>query len=194
MKITNASVDNPIALGGSFQIVGSAVMAVISDSDNTSVAFWDAVPDTSMLPGPLSNNPSVINIQSSICSPPCASGGTCNRYSPVCVCASGFGGSQCQSCAEGFFGPTCRPCPKNCKKCDQGMSGSGLCLDPTTTTPKCNCKNGRCGSDGKCTCLPGWGTSNNGTACAECSQGFYLTSKGSCQSMIQYFSLKFSPF
>ena len=37
-----------------------------------------------------------------------------------------------------------------------------------------------------CTCNPGWTKAANGTACARCAPGFYLTSTGDCQSKIYY--------
>ena len=173
MTSTSASLNNSISLGSSFQLLGGAWAAITSSSDNISIIVWDSVPDIAALslpPGTLA----ITDIQSSGCSPPCARPGTCNPSSPVCICPKGFSGAQCQSCAEGHFGPTCLPCPSNCTSCDQGISGSGRCSAPTVSTvAKCNCVNGVCES--------------NGTACARCEQGFFLTSTGGCQSMIYYF-------
>jgi hypothetical protein len=37
------------------------------------------------------------------------------------------------SCATGFFGKSCTACPKGCSDCDDGLTGSGLCLDVVAT-------------------------------------------------------------
>lgn len=194
----SASADNPITLGASnsFVIYGYAYAILTSSDKSTTIIIWDSVPNFYFLslPGSPGTTYSITSIQSAVCSPSCTSAGTCDKYSPVCICPKGFTGAQCQSCAKGFFGPTCQACPSNCKTCDDGMSGSGLCLVPASTTPKCKCENAICGGsngEGACTCLPGWGPANNGTACAQCLQGFYLASNGGCQSMIQYFSFLF---
>jgi hypothetical protein len=180
---SDASVQNPITVLASFELLGNA-WAAITSSDNTTTIFWDSVPDTNALP--LAPPLSITNIQSSGCSPQCSSGGTCNPSSPVCICLSGFSGAQCQSCAEGHFGPSCQPCPSSCKTtCDQGTSGTGVCLNTTlSAASKCKCENAECDSTGACNCLPGWGTSQNGTECGQCAQGFFLTSAGGCQSTI----------
>jgi hypothetical protein len=47
----------------------------------------------------------------------------------------------------------------------------------------CNCLNGRCGTNGQCTCNPGWTTGTNGTACASCAPGFFLTTTGDCHGI-----------
>lgn len=184
MVSENASVNEPVTLGASFQLLGNAWATLTSSKDNSSIIIRDSASDTSALPLPLP--PYVItNIQSSSCSPPCSTGGSCNPASPVCTCLKGFNGTLCQSCAEGHFGSSCQPCPSNCENCDQGISGSGRCLPSAVrTAAKCKCLNGVCDSDGGCTCLPGWGASSNGTKCAQCEQGFFMTSTGGCQSMI----------
>ena len=161
--------------------------AVTSGSANTRIILWDGFPDASQLPLAASYPLSLLDLQSSDCSPPCSkSGGVCNSTAS-CSCSPGFAGASCETCATGFFGPTCQPCPVGCKTCDQGISGSGRCLTPilSNAPETCNCLNGQCGgSNGQCTCNPGWTTGSNGTACAQCAPGFYLTSTGDCRSKI----------
>lgn len=38
------------------------------------------------------------------------------------------------TCSKGFFGPTCQPCPAGCASCDDGLTGSGLCLSPSSSS------------------------------------------------------------
>ena len=191
---TDASMNDPIDLGGSYQVVGDARAVITSFLDNATVIIWDSAPDTATLPLPPPPI-GITNIQSSGCSPPCTGAGTCSLFLPICVCSEGYNGTLCQFCAEGHFGPTCQPCPSNCTSCDQGMSGSGRCLVPKAhTAAECECLNGVCDANGQCNCLPGWGKAVNGTKCAQCEPGFFLSKSGGCQSMIQYFSfLFFSP-
>ena len=163
--------------------LSSVVWAAINSSNNDRIIVWDAIPDVSQLPasnlGPLF----LTEIQSSACNPSCATSGLCTTAG-TCQCASGFTGASCESCASGFFGPNCQPCPTNCKTCDDGITGSGKCLQPITANnpANCNCLNGVCGSNGQCTCNAGFTTASNGTACATCSPGFFLTSTGDCLS------------
>ncbi|KAF8228601.1 hypothetical protein L208DRAFT_1453265 [Tricholoma matsutake] len=166
----------------SLVIASSIWVAVGSKGSNTRVVLWDAVPDVSQLPSGAASGLNLLDMQSSACSPPCAGSGVCSA-SGVCTCPTGFTGSSCESCAKGFFGPTCQPCPSGCTSCDEGISGSGRCLVPVVTgaPATCNCLNGQCGSNGQCTCNAGWTTAANGTACAKCSPGFFLTSTGDCQ-------------
>ncbi|KAF8968267.1 insulin-like growth factor binding protein [Flammula alnicola] len=156
--------------------------AVTSGSSNDRIVVWDAIPDISQLPSAASRSLSLVDIQSSACSPACSGAGVCSA-SGTCTCPTGFAGSSCETCAAGFFGPTCQPCPAGCPSCDQGMSGSGRCLVPVVANAPstCNCLNGQCGANGQCACNPGWTTATNGTACATCAPGFFLTSTGDCQ-------------
>ena len=162
-------------------------MALTSGSNNNSIIFWQAVPDVSQLPSAASQSLSLVDIQSYACSPACAGSAVC-LTSGKCKCPGGFTGSACEICAKGFFGPTCQPCPSQCKMCDQGISGSGQCLVPliSNTPATCNCVNGLCGTDGTCACNTGWTNLANGTACARCASGFFLTSNGDCKSKIYY--------
>jgi hypothetical protein len=163
--------------------LSSAVWAAINSSSNPRVIVWEAVPDVSQLPANNRGSLSLIDIQSSTCNPSCATSGVCTT-SGTCKCASGFTGTSCESCASGFFGPKCQPCPTNCETCDDGITGSGTCLQPLIANNPANCKclNGVCGSNGQCTCNAGFTTASNGTACAACLPGFFLTSSGDCSS------------
>ncbi|KAJ6541936.1 insulin-like growth factor binding protein [Mycena capillaripes] len=162
--------------------MSSSVWVALSFGSNGRVVLWDSVPDTAQLPVRSTGSMTLLDMQSSTCSPPCASSGTCSA-SGICTCAPGFNGTSCETCAPGFFGPTCQACPAGCQSCDEGISGTGRCLTPPVTNPLslCNCLNGECASDGSCTCNPGWITAANGTACAKCASGFFATSTGDCK-------------
>ena len=178
----NGSIPLPAS---SFALSDNVWVALTSASSSHPVILWDTVPDISQLPPEASLPLSLVNIQSSACSPPCSASGICSA-SATCSCPTGFTGSACEACAEGFFGPNCQPCPPNCQTCDQGISGSGRCFVPIigNAPETCNCVNGQCSANGTCTCNPGWINAANGTACAKCAQGFYLTSTGDCRSKI----------
>ncbi|KAI0355123.1 hypothetical protein OH77DRAFT_345436 [Trametes cingulata] len=162
--------------------VASNVWVALSGSSNDRVIFWDSVPDVSQLPSGASGLSQLLDIQSSACSPPCAGAGVCSA-SGTCTCPPGFNGTSCETCSPGFFGPTCQACPADCATCDDGMTGTGRCLEPLikNAPSTCNCLNGVCGSDGSCTCNAGWTTGTNGTACAKCDTGFFLNSDGNCE-------------
>ncbi|KAI6123178.1 growth factor receptor domain-containing protein [Pisolithus croceorrhizus] len=146
------------------------------------VIFWSSVPDVSQLPTAASGSLSLVKLESSTCSPPCSGSGVCTA-SGTCSCPPGFSGSSCEECSSGYYGPTCRPCPSGCTSCDDGISGTGRCLSTTVSNPpsSCNCINGQCGSNGQCTCLPGWTSASNGTQCAACANGYFLDSSGNCE-------------
>lgn len=190
--ITTASTNNPITLKPSFEPLGSAWGALTSPSQR--VIIWDPVPDISALPLKNIQQFKLTKIQSSGCSPPCASSGTCSPSSASCICPHGFNGTLCETCAENFFGPSCQPCPSNCKNCDQGITGSGLCLVPKVKGTTCDCENGVCDSNGKCKCLSGWSATGSGGKCVGCGPGFYSTKSGGCQGMIYYFFFFFLSF
>ncbi|KAJ7491081.1 insulin-like growth factor binding protein [Mycena latifolia] len=143
--------------------MSSSIWVAMSFGSNGRVVLWDSVPDTAQLPLGSSGSMSLLDMQSSTCSPPC-----------TCTCAPGFNGTACETCAAGFFG---------CASCDEGISGTGRCLTPPVANPlsACNCLNGECASDGTCACNPGWTTAANGTACAKCASGFFATSTGDCK-------------
>lgn len=169
----------PIQAGS--MALSSNVWVALDIGQSQRVIVWDSVPDFAQLP--VTGSLSLRDIQSSACSPPCSGNGVCSA-SGTCTCPTGFTGSSCESCAKGFFGPNCQPCPEGCTSCDEGINGSGRCLTPTISNApsSCNCQNGQCGSGGQCTCNTGWTTSDNGTQCAKCSAGFFLTSTGDCQA------------
>ncbi|KAK7063843.1 extracellular matrix protein FRAS1 [Favolaschia claudopus] len=162
--------------------MASSVWVALSFGSNGRAVLWDSVPDIAQLPQRNTGSISLLDMQSSTCSPPCASSGTCSA-SGTCTCAPGFNGTSCETCAAGFFGPTCKACPAGCASCDEGIGGSGRCLTPPVAPPlsACNCLNGECASDGSCACNPGWTLGANGTACAKCADGFFATSTGDCK-------------
>jgi hypothetical protein len=147
------------------------------------LVVWDSVPDIAQLPASNAGSLSLVDIQSAACSPACSAGGVCSATG-VCQCQPGFSGASCETCASGFFGPTCQPCPSNCTTCDDGTTGTGRCLKPAPAAnapSNCNCQSGVCGANGTCACTPGFTTGNNGTQCAKCLPGFFLTPSGDCQ-------------
>ena len=182
-QLPSSHMNTSTPLSASSIAISSTVWVAVS-SNNQRIILWDSIPDVSQLPSP--GSLSLLDIQSTACSPPCSASGICST-SGKCACPTGFNGTSCESCANGFFGPTCQPCPQNCSDCDQGISGSGQCLSPITEVlpSSCNCLNGICGSNGQCTCNIGWTTSTNGTACAQCAPGFYLTTEGNCQGIFR---------
>ncbi len=163
--------------------------AVSFDSSNSRIVLWDSVPDVTQLPSSPSSL-TLLDLRSAACSPACSSSAACSPQG-VCLCPQGFTGTYCEQCATGFFGPQCKPCSgqgAGCNQCDDGMSGTGACLQFTNSTQssvtQCNCVNGICGSNGECSCVPGWTTSSSGQACASCASGFYATSTGECQGEV----------
>ncbi|KAJ6523452.1 insulin-like growth factor binding protein, partial [Mycena vulgaris] len=162
--------------------MSSSIWVAMSFGSNGRVVLWDSVPDTAQLPFRSTGSIFLLDMQSSTCSPPCASSGTCSAAG-TCTCAPGFNGTACETCAPGFFGPACKACPAGCASCDEGISGTGRCLTPPVANPltACNCLNGECAADGTCACNPGWAAAANGTACAKCAPGFFATSTGDCK-------------
>ena len=183
---TNAS--QPLSAGSI--AISSNVWASVTAGSNNRVILWDSIPDIAQLPTSSAGSLSLLGIESAACSPPCAGSGVCSA-SGSCSCAPGFTGTACESCARGFFGPSCQQCPAGCGSCDDGISGSGRCLTATVGNPpsSCNCLNGICNANGQCTCNPGFTTADNGTACAKCLPGFFLTSTGDCKGPSSVFSL-----
>ncbi|KAF8061726.1 insulin-like growth factor binding protein [Lyophyllum atratum] len=179
---TTPSANSSTPLTASSLAISTNVWVAVSSGTNDRVVLWDAIPDMAQLPAGTLNSLNLLDMQSSACSPACSGSGVCTAAG-VCTCPQGFTGSACESCAPGFFGPSCQQCPSNCASCDEGISGSGRCLKPIVPNAPstCNCLNGQCGTDGQCTCNAGWTKSDNGTECAKCSPGFFLTSTGDCQ-------------
>ncbi|QRW26741.1 TNFR/NGFR cysteine-rich region family protein [Rhizoctonia solani] len=154
-----------------------------SASSQSSLVIFASVPDTAQLPL-TAPDLTFSAVQSTSCSPACASGGACTANG-TCACAQGFSGSQCEQCAPGFFGPTCQKCQDAC--CDDGMAGSGKCLGSKNKTSSdiCGCDKGTCGSDGRCTCNAGWASPTSGqnstVKCSVCAPGFFQDASGECQ-------------
>jgi hypothetical protein len=184
--LSNSSAGNasaPTALNADSLAIASGVwVAVAAGSSNKRIVLWDSLPDVAQLPTSASGSLALLDIQGTACSPTCAGAGVCTAAG-TCACPAGFNGTACETCSPGFFGPHCTACPAGCAKCDDGSSGSGLCLVPEieNAPASCNCLNGQCQSDGSCSCNSGWTKADNGTACAQCQPGFFLSSAGNCQ-------------
>lgn len=180
---------------GSLVLSQNVWMALTSGSNNNSIIIWQAVPDVSQLPSAVSQSLALVDIQSFACSPACSGSAVCST-SGKCNCTLGFTGSACEMCSDGFFGPTCQPCASQCQTCDDGILGTGQCLVPqiTDAPATCNCVNGQCGIGGACACNAGWIDNANGTACAQCAPGFFLTSGGDCLGKVWNVSFFYSSF
>ncbi|KII89391.1 hypothetical protein PLICRDRAFT_53827 [Plicaturopsis crispa FD-325 SS-3] len=174
--------NNSTPLSAGSLALASNVWAAVNAGSNNRVILWNSVPDISQLPSSNAGSLSLLDMQSSSCSPPCSGSGVCTANG-TCSCPPGFNGTSCESCAEGFFGPSCQACPAGCTSCDEGIGGTGRCLKPTVSNApsSCNCLNGACQSNGQCACNAGWTTADNGTACAKCQTGFFQTTTGDCQ-------------
>ncbi|KAJ6608209.1 insulin-like growth factor binding protein [Mycena sp. CBHHK59/15] len=133
-------------------------------SGNNRIIVWDSIPDTAQLPTSAPSSLTLFDVESTACSPSCSSAGICTA-SGTCACAPGFTGAS------------------GCAKCDDGLAGTGRCLAETAANT-CNCVNGVCGADGNCACTTGFTTAANGTACSQCSPGFFLTSSGDCSTRV----------
>ncbi|GAA6047624.1 hypothetical protein JCM3770_001594 [Rhodotorula araucariae] len=163
-----------------------AVVQLANDKSSRLVV-WDSIADVGDIKGgSCSGGVNVVGVQARGCSTPCSSGGVCTGNG-TCACFDGFSGSTCDECSRGFFGRSCEPCPAGCGKCNDGITGTGLCLDaPITnvTLPStCNCANGICASNAPgatCECSAGWTRAANGTQCAACATGYYMSSGGDC--------------
>ncbi|BGP45884.1 hypothetical protein JCM10450v2_001719 [Rhodotorula kratochvilovae] len=163
-----------------------AVVQLANDKSSRLVV-WDSIADIGEIKGGTgSGGVNVVSVQARGCSTPCSSGGVCTGNG-TCACFDGFTGATCSTCATGFFGKTCEACPAGCGKCDDGITGTGLCLDaPVTniTLPSaCNCANGICASNSTsatCECSAGWTRASNGTQCAACATGYYMSAGGDC--------------
>jgi hypothetical protein len=186
-KLPDAPVANTSIPLSARSIAIAANVWISVSNNNRRLILWDSVPDTSQLPS--AGSLTLLDIQSSTCSPPCSGPSVCS-ISGTCGCPTGFTGFSCESCQDGFFGPTCEPCPEDCSDCDQGMSGSGRCLTPSADEPSdCKCLNGLCGTDGQCTCNSGWTTGDDGVECTKCAPGFFLSATEDCQGISLFLSI-----
>ncbi|TNY23657.1 hypothetical protein DMC30DRAFT_442299 [Rhodotorula diobovata] len=163
-----------------------AVVQLANDKSSRLVV-WDSIADVGELDGGRgSGGVNVIDVQARGCSTPCSSGGVCTGNG-TCACLDGFTGSTCGDCTVGFYGKTCEACPAGCSNCDDGITGTGLCLDVpilNVTLPSvCDCANGICASNSTsatCECSAGWTRASNGTQCAACATGYYMSPGGDC--------------
>ncbi|KAG8199340.1 hypothetical protein JTE90_011806 [Oedothorax gibbosus] len=90
---------------------------------------------------------------SSVC-PGCLNGGICHDITGTCICAPGFGGSNCEeACEEGFVGRNCSvPCNLDEETDKFSCKGLLICLpDPYG----CSCAAGYFGINCNETCEPG---------------------------------------
>jgi hypothetical protein len=172
--------NNSVPLNAGSLALAPGVWAALKAGSNR-IVLWDSVPDLSQLPIGSTTSLSISDLESSTCSPPCSGSGVCSAAG-TCQCPQGFTGASCESCASGFYGSECQQCPSGCTSCEDRINGSGQCLQPIIQNPpsSCNCLNGVCGSNGQCTCNPGFTTAANGTSCAQCSSGFFQSSTGDC--------------
>ncbi|GAA6025321.1 hypothetical protein JCM11491_000389 [Sporobolomyces phaffii] len=176
--------------------VGSLVLdrtsyAVLKFDSNT-VVVWDSVPDVLNLGIP-STETTLVESHSTdpACPARCA---TCSQNAtaattPTCQCEPGWTGPACDACLANYFGPSCLACPAGCTECDDGLTGTGLCLEKAplvATSPSlCNCVSGVCqgnSTSATCDCNAGWTRASNGTQCSTCAPGYYLASTGDCQA------------
>ncbi|GAA5833893.1 hypothetical protein JCM11251_006002 [Rhodosporidiobolus azoricus] len=162
-------------------------IATLSSSPSTRLVLWESLPDVGEIKGGAgSGGVNIVDVQGTGCTTPCASGGVCTDRGK-CACKVGWEGETCGECSSGYFGRSCSACPTGCKDCDDGLLGTGLCLDAVATNvtlpSTCNCINGECASDSAgetCTCNAGWNKAANGTQCAACAEGYYMSSGGDC--------------
>ncbi|KAF8602810.1 hypothetical protein BDV93DRAFT_545182, partial [Ceratobasidium sp. AG-I] len=172
-------------LPASLAIPTNMAITFRSASSTSSLVLFASTPDTAQLPS-LPADLTFSAVQATSCTPSCASGGAC-AVNGSCTCAPGFAGAQCEQCAPGHFGPSCQQCADSC--CEDGMTGSGKCLGAKskTSAETCACEKGVCGSDGSCTCNPGWADASdvtagkNATNCSVCAPGFFLDPLGECE-------------
>ncbi|PVF97800.1 hypothetical protein CPB86DRAFT_775103 [Serendipita vermifera] len=172
---------------GSIILAANTVAAIEADNrgSKTRVVLWDNVPYLSQLPYSMAGDLTLVSLQSSLCTPACSAKAICTT-SGTCQCRDGFTGESCESCAAGRYGPDCKQCDPTCKRCDDGITGTGECLSvavPSNAPSNCNCANGVCNGS-TCTCSPGFVTASSGgnsTQCASCQDGFFRNSSGNCE-------------
>ncbi|GAA5910215.1 uncharacterized protein JCM6883_001115 [Sporobolomyces salmoneus] len=165
----------------------SPLYAVVSVGSQKLVV-WESIPDLGALGVSFSTSGNLVELVNNGCTGGCSNtGGTCSTNG-TCMCQSGWTGSSCSECLPGHFGPECQNCPVGCKECDDGLTGTGICLDSIASNSlilpsSCNCINGICegnSTSSNCECNAGWTKASNGTQCAACSPGYYLASSGDC--------------
>jgi hypothetical protein len=186
MSILASPSNSTYSLDAGSLIISSNTMVVIRSGSNQMVLL-NSIPDFSQLPSTVSNPIFVVSVQFSTCSPPCSGSGVCTSNG-TCSCLEGFSGTLCEACLPDYFGPSCTPCPQGCTNCDDGIGGTGQCLNATTLLPaSCNCAHGLCNnSTNQCTCMAGWeNPSNDGPACSVCSPGYYLDQTGNCRRALR---------
>ncbi|QRV86896.1 proprotein convertase subtilisin/kexin type 5 [Ceratobasidium sp. AG-Ba] len=176
---------SPPRLPSSLAISPNTAVTFRSASSSGSLVLFSSTPDTAQLPS-LALDLEFLAVQSLSCTPACASGGACS-LNGACVCAPGFVGSQCEQCAPGHFGQSCQQC-EDTGCCEDGLTGSGKCFGAKskTSAQTCGCERGTCGSNGSCTCNPGWADGpsadgKNATKCSVCAPGFFLDPSGECE-------------
>ncbi|GAA5829789.1 hypothetical protein JCM5353_002232 [Sporobolomyces roseus] len=171
--------------------------AIVSTPGSSRIVVWESIPDVSTLgfSGSVQKG-ELAELRNTGCpgdGGECGIGGKCSSNG-TCVCRTGFTGNDCGDCLPGFYGKECsEQCRGGCSTCDDGIAGSGLCLDPPSHAnlilpSDCNCLNGICSgstSTATCDCNAGWTRGSNGTQCASCSDGYYMSSSGDCLGTCQ---------
>ena len=181
ISVENSFLNQTIPLSGSSIAISENTWVALTADSGYPIILYDTAPFFNL---PSTNQITIIDYQLTTCQPPCSGSGVC--VDEKCVCHEGFAGSSCESCAPGLFGPACKVCPSPCKGCDKK---TGLCSTPKAPKVKraentCKCENGRCKSDGNCSCLPGYtnATELNGVKCALCEKNYFMASAGDCKS------------
>ncbi|GAA5877543.1 hypothetical protein JCM16303_003371 [Sporobolomyces ruberrimus] len=162
--------------------------AVLSiGSTQPRVIVYESIPDIGSLGISGQSQANLIELVNGGCAGGCSSTGGFCASNGTCVCEQGWTGTTCSDCLPQHFGTQCQPCPEGCTDCDDGLTGTGLCLDPVasnlTLPSACNCMSGVCqgnSTSSNCACNAGWTRASNGTQCAACSPGYYMSSSGDC--------------
>ncbi|GAA5830244.1 hypothetical protein JCM3766R1_002837 [Sporobolomyces carnicolor] len=175
----------------------SSLYAIVSIGTER-VVVWESIPEIGALGIASSSTPAqLVELVDDSCRSTtrggCSNaGGVCSGgANQTCVCRPGWTGPRCSACLPGHFGPNCEPCriDDGCTKCDEGLTGTGVCLDRTEMASTlifpsiCDCVNGICSGNSttsKCACNAGWTSAANGTQCAACAPGYYLDGSGDC--------------
>ncbi|POY76568.1 hypothetical protein BMF94_0157 [Rhodotorula taiwanensis] len=186
----NSSVtDLPTEIASLLLSSNTVAIASFANDRSSRLVLWESLHDAGELPsGAGSGGLDIEEVQASGCAKPCSSGGICTANG-TCTCLPGFSGQTCDACSKGFFGRSCASCPAGCASCDDGINGTGICLDAPVSSiilpSSCNCVNGICSSNttsATCECSAGWTAAANGTQCAACASGYYQTQSGECRA------------